>query len=169
MRTIYFITTLIFGILFVSCKQEKKENIKNIVDKVSTTKPLLKDYIVGNWETTYLKIKYLTANETDSTSVFEDDFSTPSSGKAQSSYKNDGTFTAWFIKADGEKVDETSGVWKTRGDSLFVDYPYLGKQVQAWYLITQAKDGFMATSTYDWDNDGENDDILLMKTKKIEL
>ena len=168
MKTKHFITTLIFGILFVTCKQEKKENIKN-VNRISITKPLLRDYLVGSWETTYLKIEYLTANETDSTAVFEDDFSTPSSGKAQSSYKNDGTFTAWFKKVDGEKVGETSGVWKTSGDSLFVDYPYLGKQVQAWYLITQTKNGFSATSTYDWDNDGENDDTLLMKTKRIEL
>ena len=159
MKTKHIITALIFGILFVACKQEKKES----------TKPLLKEYLVGSWETTYLKIEYLTANETDSTSVFEDNFSKPNSGKAQSTYKNDGTFTAWFVQADGKKVSETGGKWKTSGDSLFVDYPYLGKQVQAWYTIAQTNDGFSAISTYDWDSDGENDDTLLMKTKKIEL
>lgn len=156
MKTKHIITALIFGILFVACKQEKKE-------------PLLQEYLVGSWETTYLKIEYLTANETDSTSVFEDDFSKPNSGKAQSTYNNDGTFSAWFVQADGKKVGKTGGKWKTSGDSLFVDYPYLGKQVQAWYKITQTNNGFSATSTYDWDDDGEADDTLLMKTKKIEL
>ncbi|MHC9089001.1 hypothetical protein ACXIHB_09840 [Tenacibaculum sp. IMCC1] len=156
MKTKHIITALIFGILFVACKQEKKG-------------PLLQEYLVGNWETTYLKIEYLTANETDSTSVFEDDFSKPKSGKAQSTYNSDGTFSAWFVQADGKKVGETNGKWKTSRDSLFVDYPYLGKQVQAWYKITQTSNGFSATSTYDWDNDGETDDTLLMRTKKIEL
>ncbi|CAM1371129.1 conserved hypothetical protein [Tenacibaculum sediminilitoris] len=156
------ITILVFGIFFATCKQEKKE-------EVTSTKPVLKNYLIGTWETTYLKIEYLTANETDSTSIFEDDFSKPNSGKAQSIYKNDGTFKAWFVKADGKKVSETDGKWKTSGDSLFVDYPYLGKQVQAWYTITQTKKGFNATSIYDWDSDGESDDTLLMKTKKIEL
>ncbi|MEE4001178.1 hypothetical protein V1T75_12615 [Tenacibaculum sp. FZY0031] len=157
MKTKHIITALIFGILFATCKQEKKE-------------PLLQEYLVGNWETTYLKIEYASANETDSTAVFEDDFSKANSGKAQSTYNNDGTFSAWFVQADGKKVGETNGKWKTIGDSLFVDYPYLGKQVQAWYKITQTtNDSFSATSTYDWDNDGETDDTLLMKTKKIEL
>ncbi|WP_299000874.1 hypothetical protein [uncultured Tenacibaculum sp.] len=153
MRIQYFIAALIFGMFFVACKQEKE--------------PLLKDYLIGNWETTYLKIEYLTANETDSTSVFEDDFSKPTSGKAQSSYKNDGTFTAWFVQPDGQKIGETTGKWETKGDSLFVDYLYLGNQVQAWYTIKITENGFEAASRYDWDNDGEKDDTLLMKTKRI--
>ena len=168
MRTQYFIATLIFGMFFATCKQEKKESNEK-VNEITSTKPLLKNYLVGNWETTYLKIEYLTANETDSSSVFEDDFSKPESGKAQSSYKNDGTFAAWFVQPDGKKVGETAGKWKTKGDSLFVDYLYLGNQVQAWYTIKIAKNGFEATSIYDWDNDGEKDDTLLMKTKKIKL
>ena len=168
MRTYYFIIALIFGMFFVACKQEKKENTKT-VDEISTTKPLLKDYLVGSWETTYLKIEYLTANETDSTAVFEDDFSAPNSGKAQSSYKSDGTFTAWFVQPDGKKVGETGGKWNTKGDSLFVNYPYLGKQVQAWYAIKTTEEGFNGIATYDWDDDGVNDDTLLMKTKRIKL
>lgn len=155
MKTNYFITAILFGMFFVACKQEKKE-------------PTLQDYMVGNWETSYIKIEYLTANETDSTSVFEDDFSKPNSGKAQSSYKNDGTFSAWFLQPDGKKVGETDGKWKTKGDSLFIDYPYLGKQVQAWYAIKQTKEGFEGTVIYDWDEDGEKDDTLFMKSKRIE-
>lgn len=165
MRTKHIITALIFGIFFVACKQEKKEK----VIETTASKPLLKNFIVGSWQTTYLKITYPTANDTDSTSVFEDDFSKPTAGKAQSTYNNDGTFTAWFIQPDGKKVGETTGKWSTKGDSLLVDYPYLGNQVKAWYTIKQTEKGFNGTSIFDWDNDGENDDTLIMKTKRINL
>ncbi|QXP73034.1 hypothetical protein H0I31_04875 [Tenacibaculum sp. AHE15PA] len=142
-----------FGILFVSCNQHKKTTLSN--------------YLVGNWETTYLKIKMITVNKTDSTSVFEDDFNKPNSGKAQSSYKKDGTFSAWFKQPNGEKLDQTNGKWKMKKDSLFIDYFYMGKQVQAWYKIQQIENGFKGTSIYDWDNDGQADDTLIMNTKRI--
>ena len=153
MKTKYLFI-LLFGILFVACKQKEKN---------------LSDYMIGNWETTHIKIKMVTVNKTDSTSVFQDDFSKPNSGKAQSSYKKDGTFSAWFKQPNGEKVDETNGKWKTKNDSLFIDYFYLGKQVQAWYKIQQIENGFKGTSIYDWDNDGKSDDTLIMTTKKIKL
>ncbi|CAM1370775.1 hypothetical protein [Tenacibaculum soleae] len=144
---------LLFGLLFATCNQNKKDTLKN--------------YMIGNWETTYLKIKMVTVNKTDSTSVFEDNFSKPNTGKAQSSYKKDGTFSAWFKQPDGKKIDETSGKWKTKNDSLYINYTYLGKQVQAWYKINKTKKGFKGTVIYDWDNDGEFDDTLIMNTKRL--
>ncbi|MDY0780346.1 hypothetical protein [Tenacibaculum sp. IB213877] len=140
-------------LLLASCSSPKEKNLQN--------------YMVGSWETEYIKIEFLTINKSDSTSVFEDDFKTPNAGKAQSNYKKDGTFSAWFKQADGTKINETSGIWKTKGDSLYVDYPYLGKQVQAWYIIKQTEKGFDGKVIYDWDNDGEFDDTLIMKTKRI--
>lgn len=143
---------LAFGL--VSCSSSKEKKLEN--------------YLVGSWETSYLKIEYPTYNNTDSLSVFEDNFSKPSTGRAQSKYNNDGTFLAWFKQHDGTKVGETSGKWKIKGDSLFVDYHYLGKQVQAWYFIKQTNEGFDGTVIYDWDDDGEFDDKLFMKTKRIQ-
>ena len=35
------------------------------------------------------------------------------------------------------------------------------------YKITRTAEGFQGESTYDWDNDGAFDDLLLMKTKRI--
>ncbi|WP_299156070.1 hypothetical protein [uncultured Tenacibaculum sp.] len=155
MKTTYIITIILFGILFAACKQEKKESLKN--------------YMIGSWQTEYLKIEMPTINKTDSTSVFEDNFNKPNTGRAQSAYKNDGTFKAWFKQPDGKKVGETNGRWKTRNDSLYVDYPYLGKQVQVWYKIKKTTEGFEGKVIYDWDNDGEFDDTLIMKTKRIKL
>lgn len=155
MKTTYIIRIFLFGILFAACKKEKKT--------------ALKDYMIGTWQTEYIKIEMPTVNKTDSTSVFEDDFSKPNTGRAQSTYKNDGTFNAWFKKPNGEKTGETSGKWKTKNDSLYVDYPYLGKQVQAWYSIKKTKEGFEGNVIYDWDNDGEFDDTLIMKSKRIKL
>ncbi|OSY87083.1 hypothetical protein WH52_13560 [Tenacibaculum holothuriorum] len=160
LKTIFFV--ILFGTFFVACKNEKSE-------KKVETKKSLKDFMVGNWETQYIKIEMPTVNKTDSTSVFEDDFSKPNTGRAQSTYNNDGTFSAWFKQPDGKKVGETKGTWKTKGDSLYVDYPYLGKQVQAWYFIKQNDNKFEGKVVYDWDGDGEFDDTLQMKSKRIDL
>lgn len=154
-------------LLAIACKREKK--VEKNTEKDDISKALLKDYMIGNWETSYIKIEMPTVNKTDSLQVFEDDFSNPNSGKAQSSYKEDGTFSAWFLQPDGKKSGVTNGTWKTKGDSLYVDYPYIGKQVQAWYLITKTKEGFEGKVIYDWDNDGEFDDKLLMKSKRITI
>ena len=153
MKTKLILFAFIFGMLFAACKKEKKS---------------LNDFMIGNWQTEYIKIEMPTVNKTDSTSVFEDDFSKPNIGRAQSTYKNDGTFSAWCKQPDGKKVGETGGTWKTKGDSLYVDYPYLGKQVQAWYSIKKTDEGFSGKVIYDWDNDGEFDDTLIMKTKRLE-
>lgn len=163
MKTKIGIIFLIFGLIFAACKKEKKDQAT--VEK--NKKVQLKEFMIGTWETEYLKIEMPTVNKTDSTSVFEDDFRKPSSGRAQSIYKEDGTFLAWFKQPDSSKVGETKGKWKTKGDSLYVDYPYVGKQVQAWYLITRTNTGFTGKVIYDWDNDGEFDDTLLMKSKRI--
>ena len=80
----------VFGMLFVACKKEKTLN----------------DFMIGNWQTEYMKIEMPTVNKTDSTSVMEEDFSTPNSARAQSTYKKDGTFTAWFKEFNGNIVGE---------------------------------------------------------------
>lgn len=154
MKAKFIFFTFILGTFFVACKQEKKS---------------LNNFMIGSWQTEYIKIEMPTVNKTDSTSVFEDDFSKPNVGRAQSTYKKDGTFSAWFKQPDGKKVGKTNGTWKTKGDSLYVYYPYLGKQVQVWYLITKTKLGFTGKVIYDWDNDKEFDDTLIMKSKRIEL
>ena len=51
---------------------------------------------------------------------------------------------------------------------MYVDYPYLGKTVQAWYSIEKTKEGFEGKVIYDWDDDKEFDDILIMKSKKLQ-
>lgn len=153
MRLRRLVSLGIFGMLFVACNSKQS----------------LQDFMVGTWQTEYIKIEMLTVNKSDSTSVFEDDFSKPNAGRAQSKYNEDGTFSAWFKQPNGDRVGETKGTWKVKGDSLYVDYPYLGRQVQAWYLITPKKDGFDGKVVYDWDNDGAFDDTLWMKTKRIKL
>ncbi len=177
MKSIFFTTIVIVGLVFAACKQEKNktEQIEKEttveVKKPETTKTFqkksLNQYMVGIWETSYIKIEYPTYQKSDTSHVFEDDFSKPNTGRAQSEYKKDGTFMAWFKQPNGSKVGETGGNWKTKGDSLYVDYTYLGKQVQTWYIITQTKEGFTGKVIYDWDDDKEFDDILLMKSKKL--
>jgi hypothetical protein len=148
-----YITFFVLGMFLVSCN----------------SKPSLKQYMTDTWQTSYLKIEMLTHEKSDSTHVFEDKFENDPAIIAQSKYNKDGTFVAWYLNREGKKLDETPGTWKVEGDSLYIAYDYQGKSSKIAYHIQRTKEGFEATSQYDWDNDGEFDDVLLMKTKRIVL
>lgn len=140
-----------FGILFASCEPE-----------LST-----KDFIVDSWQTTYLKIEMFTAHQSDSLQVYEDKFENNPELVAQSKYNKDGSFSAWFKNRKGEDVSKTNGKWNAANDSLFVVFNYQGKDMKVSYLITKTEEGFVGKSKYDWDEDGDFDDLLIMKTKRI--
>ena len=123
--------------------------------------------MADSWETTYIKIDMPTYQKTDSTFVFEDDFKNNPPRRARSIYKADGTFTAWYVNQKEEKKEESIGKWNVRNDSLFVEYFYNGKNVKTAYSIKKSAEGFIGKSVFDWDNDGEFDDVLIMKTKRI--
>ena len=150
MRKVAFI--FIFGIIFASCKQEES----------------LQEYMAKSWQTTYIKIEMPTYQSSDSTYVFEDDFKNNPARIAQSQYKNDGTFVAWYLDSLGTRKDDAPGIWNVKGDSLFIEYEYNGKASKIAYRIKKTEEGFEGTSKHDWDEDGENDDLLIMKTKQIE-
>ena len=108
-----------------------------------------------------------TANKSDSLKVIEDRFDHDPERIAQSQYFIDGTFSAWFLTKEGKQVDRTTGKWSMKKDSLFVDFVYGWKTVTVGYKIIPIENGFKGISKYDWDNDGEYDDLLTMKTKMI--
>ena len=135
----------IFGLMLVSCSKEKS----------------IKELMVDSWQTTYLKIEMPTASKTDSLQVFEDKFDNNPQRIAQSKYNADGTFSAWFINIEGEKKGESKGVWNVKKDSLFIEYNYGGRDVKVSYHITPIEEGFLGKSKYDWDEDGNFDDIFL--------
>ena len=153
MKTKSFLLFVIFGMLFVSCKQEQD----------------LSEYMVTNWQTAYIKIEMPTAYGKDSLQVYEDDFSKNNATIAQSTYLKDGTFKAWYVKPDGTKAGESDGKWNVKGDSLFIEYIVAGKLINPTYFIEKTEEGLLAKSKHDWDNDGEFDDILTMKSKKIKV
>ena len=140
------------GMLFASCKKEKS----------------LQNYMVNSWETTYLKIEMPTFQNSDSTSVFEDRFQNNPPQRAQSEYKSDGTFEAWFVDKEGNKKGTSPGTWSVKGDTLHIEYFYGGRDVKVNYHIQKTATGFKGTSKYDWDEDGNYDDLLIMETKKIQ-
>ena len=149
LKSIFYLA--VFGMLFAACKNEKS----------------LSDYMTTDWQTSYIKIEMPTAYGKDSLQVYEDDFSKKNAVIAQSSYKNDGTFKAWYIRPDGSKAGESDGKWKVEGDSLFIEYSVQGKLIKPSYYIEKTDEGLLAKSKHDWDNDGEFDDFLIMKTKKL--
>mgnify|MGYP000362634073 CR=1 FL=1 len=152
MKKKFFILFMVFGMFFVACKKEKTS---------------LQDFMVNSWETTYLKLEMPTYQNSDSTQVYEDSFDNNPERVARSTYHKDGTFVAWFVTNKGETISDSEGNWKAKGDSLFVDFFYNGKQVKTKYFITKTKEGFKGINVYDWDDDGKEDDTLIMKTKSI--
>jgi len=143
---------LIFSIMLITACQKKS------MDKFD---------MVNKWQTTYLKVEMPTANKSDSLKVVEDRFDHNPERIAQSQYFMDGTFSAWFLTKEGKQVDRTTGKWSMKKDSLFVDFVYGWKTVTVGYKIIPIENGFKGISKYDWDNDGEYDDLLTMKTKMI--
>lgn len=128
-----------------------------------------KDFMVDSWETTYLKIEMYTVNKTDSLQVYEDKFDDNPELVAQSKYNKDGTFSAWFKNKKGVQVSRADGKWDVIGDSLKVAFTYGGRDMKVSYHITKTNEGFIGKSKYDWDEDGDYDDLLTMKTKRIKI
>jgi hypothetical protein len=141
----------VLGILIVACKKEKS----------------LQEYMTDSWQTTYLKIEMPTYEQSDALKTHEDKFDNDPELIAQSKYNADGTFNAWFINKKKEKVSESDGKWSVKGDSLFVTFFYNKRAMKVSYHITKTEEGFLGKSTNDWDNDGEFDDFLIMKTKRL--
>lgn len=144
---------LAFILIMTGCKKEET----------------LQDYMVGAWETTYIKIEMPTFQKSDTANVFEDKFENNPSRIVQSNYKEDGTFSTWSLNREKKKYGESKGTWNIKADSLFIEFFYDGRDVKEAYQIQKIENGFQGKSKYDWDNDGEFDDLLLMKTKRIEL
>ena len=71
MKTKLTTVIIVFGLIFVSCKKNKEVEKNGITKKEF---PILKSFMLGNWETTYIKIDYKTYQKSDSSFVFEDDF-----------------------------------------------------------------------------------------------
>jgi len=151
MKIKYFVTILLFGMLFATCKKETA----------------LEEYMIDSWQTTYLKMEMPTYQKSDSLEVYEDKFENKPELIAQSTYHKDGTFKAWFINKNKEKISESDGKWSVKKDSLFVEFFYDDRVMKVRYHITKTEEGFIGKSTFDWDNDGDFDDFLIMKTKRI--
>ena len=147
-KTLFFL--VVFGTLFVSCKEEKT----------------IKEFMVDSWQTSYLKIEMATYQNSDSLYVFEDKFNNPTQ-VAQSKYNSDGTFSAWFLNNNGEKLSNVDGKWSVEKDSLIVNFFYNNREMKVSYFIKKTTDGFVGKSRYDWDYDGKIDDLLTMKTTRI--
>jgi hypothetical protein len=145
------IIIILFGMLFVGCKKES----------------LTKSDMIDSWETTYLKIEMYTAHKSDSLQIYEDKFENNPALVAQSKYNKDGTFSAWFKNKKGEQVSKSTGKWNVVNDSLQVEYNYGGRDVKVSYFIIKTDTGFIGKSKYDWDEDGDFDDFLTMKLKRI--
>lgn len=142
----------------------------SIIHQCGTTQQKdLNQFMVDSWQTSFIKITMPTHMGSDTTSVYEDKFTKKNTFLAQSVYRNDGTFEAWYLSPKGERKNRTTGQWQASGDSLNLSYVFNKKDVRVHYQITETNEGFEGVSVSDWDNDGVKDDTLIMRTKRIDL
>lgn len=155
MRVFILFFTLIFSVFFKQCNK--------------LSKPHLDEFMIGSWQTSYIKIKMPTHNGSDTISVYEDSFVTKNAYRAQSTYHDDKTFDAWYLSPKGEQRGKTTGEWTTKGDSLVISYTNNEEYIEVTYFIKQLGNAFSGRSISDWDNDEVEDDTLIMRGNRIEL
>jgi hypothetical protein len=153
MRLKFGVILFTFGMFFASCKKEIT----------------MQEYMVGDWETKYINLNMPTYHKSDSLYVLEDDFTKSNAILAQSNYKKDSTFSAWYLTPKKEKTTMTDGKWFIKNDSLYIEFTVNNVTTKAAYFVEKTADGFQGESLSDWDKDGEKDDFLIMKAKRINL
>ena len=66
-----------------------------------------------------------------------------------------------------QQIRKTCDKWNIKKDSLYIEFTVDKITTKAAYFVEKTEDGFQGKSLNDWDKDGEKDDFLLMKAKRI--
>lgn len=154
------LTVLVFALCIVSCASEDEK---------------MQRYIVGNWETVYVKLELPSYQGKDTLVEYDIDFANPHDPRAQrqgksfTTYNVDGTFKSWTEKNSRPTGQSSEGKWRATKDSLFYDFKQGPgkKNVTISFLLKQIEDGFSMTGMQDRDNDGEKDDTFYLETVRL--
>jgi hypothetical protein len=132
-------------------------------------------YLIGNWETVYVKLELPTYQGKDTLVEYDIDFANPhdprakEQGKPFSTYNLDGTFKSWTEKNNRLAGQSTKGKWSATKDSLFYYFSQAAgkKDVTVAFGLKQIEDGFSITALQDRDNDREKDDTFYLETVRL--
>ncbi|WP_152286896.1 hypothetical protein [Flavicella marina] len=160
MKKIKNLSLVLVAIFVVSCASEDEKMTR---------------YLVGNWETVYVKLEMPTFKRKDTLIEYDIDFANPhdprakQQGKSFTTYNVDGTFESWTKKNGYPAGQKTQGNWKATKDSLFYEFSQgPGKKpFTVAFELEKIEDGFSIKGLQDRDNDGEQDDTFYLETVRL--
>ncbi|MDG1806124.1 hypothetical protein [Flavicella sp.] len=146
-----------------------------VVASCATEDEKMQKYIIGNWETVFVKLEFETFKGKDTLVEYDIDFANPDDpraqrqGKAFSTYKADGTFKSWTEKNNRPTGQSTTGKWRVTKDSLFYDFAQGPgkKDVTVSFGLEKIDDGFAITGIQDRDSDRAVDDTIYLETVRL--
>ena len=136
-----------------ACKQDLREPIKeNTVLDLKTALP-------GVWESVSVRVDINTANNTDSTDLFEvreeNWEKTLGIKPIRTYYELDNKYRTEYRSRTDSLANLKRGIWNTFGDTLMLIEPDVTYQ----YIVSLKPNGLAEfRSTLDWDGDGQEDD-----------
>ena len=160
MKILLKLTFVLFVLSAVSCTTEDEK---------------MQRYLIGNWETVYVKLELPTFKGKDTLVEYDIDFANPhdpraqQQGKSFTTYNIDGTFNSWTEKNRRPTGQSSEGKWRATKDSLFYDFSQGPdkKDVTISFGLKEIEDGFSMTALQDRDNDWKEDDTFYLETVRL--
>lgn len=165
MNKIQWLATALSAFLFLSCQGESSTGKE---DAVTEKKPL-SEVLPGAWESVSIRVEVNTAENTDSSYVFEvkeEEWAERLATRPIRLYFSpDNKYRQEFIALNGDNLSTTKGLWNTFGDTLMLIEPNATYQ----YEVSAGKGLAEFRTMMDWDGDGEDDDSYLAIHRQVSL
>jgi len=132
-------------------------------------------YLIGNWETVYVKLELPSYKGRDTLIDYDIDFANPDDprakvqGKPLTTFKENGKFVTWAEINNRSTGPKTEGKWKATKDSLYYTFNQgPGKKELTVALgLKKIDDGYATSRFVDQDRDGSKDDLIYLETVRL--
>ena len=146
-----------------------------VVTSCATEDEKMQRYLVGNWETVFVKLEMPSYMNKDTIVEYDIDFANPddpraqTQGKPMTSFNLDGTFTTWAELNNRATGRKTSAKWRATKDSLFYDImdSKTNKSFTVSFGLEKIEDGYATKRLVDQDRDGAIDDMIYIETVRL--
>ncbi|MCB0559566.1 MAG: hypothetical protein H6573_28765 [Lewinellaceae bacterium] len=154
---------LAIALIATSCK----EGASNQTEEATTEQRPLREVLPGVWESTSIRVEVNTAENTDSSYVFEvkeEEWAERLGSRPIRFYfQLDNKYRQEFVALNDEVMSTARGIWNTFGDTLMLIEPNATYQ----YQVVTGKGLAEFRTMLDWDGDGQEDDSFLGTHRQI--
>ncbi len=152
------------ALLLAACSNDNDQAKEERPAKPQSTE----EHLPGTWESVSVRVQVNTADNKDSTYVFEvkeeDWIRRLGTRPIKLYFSPDKKYRQEFIATNDSILNTTRGLWNTFGDTLMLIEPNATYQ----YTVTLRENGLAEFRTLlDWDGDGEEDDEYLGVHRRI--